>query len=357
MEVERLVVSPARIMNDVVTLLAVRADDKNLALSAKFEDRFPATVGTDPTRLRQILINLVGNALKFTEAGSVTVTARLVHGGAASAKLQFDVADTGIGMTAEQIGRIFEPFTQADATYTRSYGGTGLGLAISRRLAQMLDGEITASSTLGRGSLFRLEIAAPDAKGMAPQGAMTSPPEPSTGTTRFEQSAPDFLSGTPRSDCHDEVPTGDFPDPRPAGERQSDGTGPLCGLRILLADDGPDNRQLVGYVLRKAGAEVVLVENGRAAVDCAREAEISGRPFGVILMDMQMPVLDGYAATRALRAAGYEWPIIALTAHAMADDRRKCLEAGCDDYTTKPINRAELVALLARYARAAAQPA
>jgi CheY-like chemotaxis protein len=142
-----------------------------------------------------------------------------------------------------------------------------------------------------------------------------------------------------------------------AGQQQCPAVGQLAGVRILLAEDGPDNRQLVGHVLRKAGGEVALVENGRAAVDCARAADVSGRPFDVILMDMQMPVLDGYSATRELRAMGYAWPIVALTAHAMADDRQRCLDAGCDDYTTKPIKRAELVALLARHAHAAAPTA
>jgi signal transduction histidine kinase/CheY-like chemotaxis protein len=355
-EVERLVVSPARIVNDVVTLLTVRADDRNLALSALFEGRFPATVRTDPTRLRQILINLVGNALKFTEAGSVTVTSRLVKNGAGSAKLQFDVADTGIGMTADQIGRIFTPFTQADASCTRNYGGTGLGLAISLRLARMLGGDITASSTPGRGSLFRLEIAAPEAARTAQPEAMKFPAEPATGEKQPGPPPPDSRTVATVSDRRRGLPADESPGVMAAGQLQSPAAGQLAGMRILLAEDGPDNRQLVGYVLQRAGGDVVFAENGRTAVDRARAAEVSGAPFDVILMDMQMPVLDGYAATRELRAAGYAWPIVALTAHAMADDRRRCLEAGCDDYTTKPIKRTELVALLARHAPAAAQP-
>jgi signal transduction histidine kinase/CheY-like chemotaxis protein len=356
MEVEWLIVSPARIVNDVVTLLTVRADEKDLALSATFEGRFPATVRTDPTRLRQILINLVGNALKFTEAGSVTVAARLVNSGAASAKLQFDVADTGIGMTADQLGRIFTPFTQADASCTRNYGGTGLGLAISRRLAQMLGGDITASSTPGRGSLFRLEIAAPEAAKAAPHEAMMFPAETATGETCPGQPPAESRRSAPVSDRSQSRPAEELTSLTTSGQQLSPAAGQLAGMRILLAEDGPDNRELVGYVLRRAGGDVVIAENGRAAVDRARAAEVSGRPFDIILMDMQMPVLDGYAATRELRAAGYAWPIVALTAHAMAGDRQRCLEAGCDDYTTKPIKRSELVALLARHARAA-QPA
>jgi signal transduction histidine kinase/CheY-like chemotaxis protein len=356
MEVERLVVSPARIVNDVVTLLTVRADDKDLALSAVFEGRFPATVRTDPTRLRQILINLVGNALKFTQAGSVTVTARLVKNAAGDAKLQFDVADTGIGMTADQIGRIFTPFTQADASCTRNYGGTGMGLAISRRLAQLLDGDITVRSVPGEGSLFRLEIAAPGTSEAEPAGAVATSNRPWAPAHAARWPSAAALS-PPRSRELLDAPTGETSAATRAVQLRDAATAELSDLRILLAEDGPDNRQLVGHVLRKAGAVVALAENGREAVRSAREAEAAGRPFDVILMDMQMPLLDGYAATRELRAAGYSFPIIALTAHAMADDRRKCLEAGCDDYATKPVKCPDLVALLARHARAAAQPA
>ncbi len=256
-------------------------------------------------------------------------------------------------MTADQLGRVFTPFTQADASCTRNYGGTGLGLAISRRLAQMLDGDITASSTPGRGSLFRLEIAAPEAAKTEPSSAVNFPAETATGEEHPAQPLPDSRTGAPLSDRRQSQPADELPAVSASGQQQSPAGGQLAGMRILLAEDGPDNRQLLGYVLRRAGGDVVIAENGRAAVDCALAAEVSGRPFDVILMDMQMPVLDGYAATRELRAAGYALPVVALTAHAMADDRQRCLEAGCDDYTTKPIKRSELVALLAR---AAAQP-
>jgi CheY-like chemotaxis protein len=260
-------------------------------------------------------------------------------------------------MTADQLGRIFTPFTQADASCTRNYGGTGLGLAISRRLAQMLGGDISASSAPARGSLFRLEIAAPEAAKMEPSDAMKFPAESATGGKRPRQPPLDSRTGAPVSDHRQSQPADESPAVIASGLQLSPAAGQLAGVRILLAEDGPDNRELVGYVLRRAGGDVVIAENGRAAVDCALAAEVSGRPFDVILMDMQMPVLDGYAATRELRAAGYALPIVALTAHAMADDRQRCLEAGCDDYTTKPIKRNELVTLLARHARAAAQPA
>jgi len=344
-EIERLDVSPARIVNDVVSLLQVRADAKHLTLSVVFEGVFPATIHTDPTRLRQILINLVGNAIKFTEAGSVTVTSRLVAGDSTNARLQLDVADTGIGMTAGQMGKLFEPFTQADASNSRNYGGTGLGLAISRRLARMLDGDITVSSTPDKGSIFRLDIAAGAAGSLAavdPLEGLNCPllRDASSATVRDDRNA---QSPAPIPEMPAAVPT--------------PSAGKLAGLRVLIAEDGPDNRELVGFVLRKAGAEVGFAENGRIAVESAQSAELAGHPFDIILMDMQMPVLDGYAATRELRAAGYHLPILALTAHAMADDRQRCLDAGCDDYTTKPINRVELLSLIARHAASALQSA
>jgi signal transduction histidine kinase/CheY-like chemotaxis protein len=352
MEMERLAISPARILNDAVALLQVRAEAGNLALAIAFDGPFPETIQSDPTRLKQILLNLVGNAVKFTESGSVTVTARLVTAGKDQARLQIDVADTGIGITAEQIARLFEPFTQADASCSRTYGGTGLGLAISRRLARMLDGDITVSSTPGKGSVFRLEIAAGPAAALVPidAAAMLACPlsaEPLDDPARVTPcSIP--AEGLERVESLD----GDSSAPR----QPALPSGQLSGLRVLLAEDGPDNRLLIGHVLRKAGAEVVFAENGRLAFDFALGALRAGEPYDVIVMDMQMPVLDGYSATRELREAGYDRPIIALTAHAMADDRQRCLDAGCDDYTTKPINRPALLSIVARHACAASQP-
>ncbi len=335
MTVEQLPVSPARILYDVVGLLQERAEAKNLALSAVLEGPFPATICTDPTRLRQILINLVGNAIKFTQAGSVTITARIVTSDSVSSKLQVDVADTGIGMTNEQLARLFEPFTQADASCSRTYGGTGLGLAISRRLARMLGGDISVTSAAGLGSLFQVEIAGGGAIGSAVNAGEAVAPAAEIDTAE-ESKCLKTLDGA-------------------AAEAQPVPVRQLAGLRILLAEDGADNRLLVGFVLRKAGAEVQFAENGRIAVDCAQAAIREGTPFDIILMDMQMPVLDGYSATRELRAAKYSLPVIALTAHAMSEDRQKCLDAGCDEYATKPINRSQLLALIVQHGRSSAR--
>ncbi|MGE5191672.1 MAG: ATP-binding protein [Deltaproteobacteria bacterium] len=348
MTVERMPVSPAGILNDVIALLQVRADAKGLALSVAFEGSLPATIQTDPMHLKQILINLVGNAIKFTETGSVRATARHVPAGRWHAKIQFDVVDTGIGLSTGQITRLFEPFSQVDASCTRNYGGTGLGLAISRQMARMLGGDISVCSIPGSGSVFRLEIAAGPPSALAPIDPVTMQKDLSAGDSRAPTATPARR-----------IPQDLVPQARPVypGAPPAFSDAALAGLRILLAEDGFDNRMLIGHVLRRAGAAVTFAENGRIAIDLALQALRSSKAFDVVLMDMQMPVLDGYSAARELRAAGYSLPIVALTAHAMSDDRQKCLDAGCDDYAAKPVNRSELLSILARRARTPSQPA
>jgi PAS domain S-box-containing protein len=310
-ELAFLACSPQKIVSDVVGTMRVRADAKGLRLSAEHKTNSPPTIVTDPGRLRQVLVNLVGNAIKYTEVGSVQVVVRLDGTSQSDGKLSFDVIDTGIGMSEEQVATLFQPFSQADASASRRFGGSGLGLAISKRLADMLGGDITVSSLPGKGSTFSLSIA-------------TGPP-----------------AGAQAPDCPAETPETPFPttsDPK------------KLDCRILLAEDGPDSQRLIAALLRKAGAAVAVAENGQIAFDLALAAQQAGNPFDLIFMDMQMPVVDGYEATRRLRHAGYAKPIIALTAHAMTDDRQKCLDAGCDDYVTKPIDRADLLETVAKYA-------
>jgi len=313
MDVERIHCSPRQVMDDVMELLRPRAQAKNIRLDVKYDALLPEMIQSDPTRLRQILINIIGNAVKFTELGSVKLSASVVDAAGPTPMIRFAVSDTGIGMNEAQLENLFRPFSQADNSTTRRFGGTGLGLTISRRLAEMLGGDITVSSSPGWGSVFSVTIA--------------------TGS----------LDGVKFIDCS--IP------PAPLPTETKDDKQPLSGLegRILLAEDGPDNQRLISFVLKKAGFEVTLVENGELAVKCATKAVGDGKPFAVILMDMQMPVLDGYSATRQLRSAGYERPIIALTAHAMASDRKACLDAGCDDYQTKPIARKQLISMVASY--------
>jgi signal transduction histidine kinase/ActR/RegA family two-component response regulator len=315
MTVERIQCSPAHVLADVASLMRGRAMERGLQFHVEYEGPIPETVQTDPTRLRQILMNLCGNAIKFTAHGSVRVIARLVNDRSHEARLRFSIQDTGIGMTEQQTATLFQPFTQGDTSTTRRFGGTGLGLTISRRLAALLGGTIMVESESGRGSTFTLEISI---------GPIANVP------------------------LIDPARESELPSVTPQAKVAQPATS-LNALRILLAEDGPDNQRLICFHLRKAGAEVDVAENGELACDAALTAAKEGRPFDVILMDMQMPVLDGYGATAKLRRRGYTRPILALTAHAMSGDRERCLAAGCDDYLTKPINRAKLLDVVGQW--------
>jgi signal transduction histidine kinase/ActR/RegA family two-component response regulator len=312
MTLERLICSPRQIIDDILDLMSARAVEQKLELRADFLGPIPESVQTDPTRVRQILVNLVGNALKFTASGSVKIVTQMaVALNGSPPRLRIDVIDTGIGMTEQQLRNLFQPFTQADMTMTRQYGGTGLGLAISRRLATMLGGDITISSEYGRGSCFTLTI---------------DPGEIVMTTARVAEKAK-----------------------ASAVEAEKTAERPLEQAHILIVDDAPDNRKLLSFHLKKAGAIFDLAENGEIAVRKVREARPI-QPYDAVLMDMQMPVLDGYGAAGLLRQDGDRIPIIALTAHAMTGDREKCLNAGCDDFLTKPIDRVALIETLVRYA-------
>jgi signal transduction histidine kinase len=314
LEVERIRCSASQVVADVASLMRVRSEAKGLPLEIEYVGLIPETILCDPTRLRQVLINLIGNAIKFTETGSVRVVTRLVQSTTKPSSIRFDVIDTGIGMTPKQAAKLFQPFTQADASTARKYGGTGLGLTISKRLAEMFGGDITISSRLGKGSTFSVTVET---------GPLNNVPMLENVTETMAERRQE-VTATPapatRLDC-----------------------------RILLAEDGPDNQRLIAFVLKKAGADVTLAENGLIARDKALAAQDAGTPFNVILMDMQMPVMDGYTATRELRDADYRGPIVALTANAMAGDEEKCREAGCDRYATKPIDRVSLLGMIAQF--------
>jgi signal transduction histidine kinase/DNA-binding NarL/FixJ family response regulator/HPt (histidine-containing phosphotransfer) domain-containing protein len=280
---------------EVVRVLQVKADEKSLDLNVRWETKIPQMVFTDATRVRQALMNVVGNSIKFTSLGSVDIVGRLIQTNDA-ASIELEVIDTGIGISKEAIDRIFDPFIQADNSVTRRFGGTGLGLAISRRIARGLGGDLTATSELGKGSRFLLRIDAGEISGV-----------PLVMPAAIER----IRGGAPAHGCQHKLPP----------------------IDILLVEDGETNRKLITLMLSRAGASVATAENGELGVKAAM-----AKAFDVILMDMQMPVLDGYSATRRLRAAGMTLPIIALTANAMTSDREKCLAAGCTDYLTKPIN-------------------
>ncbi len=306
--VECIVCSPIEVVADVAAVMRVSAEEKNLQFQVESVGAIPMTIETDPTRVRQILLNLVENAVKFTESGGIRLIVRMKDDGHAPV-LEIEVVDTGIGMTPEQIERASEPFRQADDSTARRFGGSGLGLAISKRLAKLLGGGITIDSEAGKGTTVRISIA-------------TGPLDDIERVDRpFENARP--TSAPP--DLHD---------------------GPRLSCNILLAEDGVDSQRLIRFILERAGATLSIVENGRQAVDAALAAQTEDGSFDLILMDVQMPVLDGHQATRELRAAGYHGPIVALTAHAMSDDRQRAIDAGCDEYISKPINAKKLVSTI-----------
>ena len=301
--VERIQCDLPVLLTDISTLMRSRAAEKSLQLNLGIDGQLPRYVLTDPMRLRQILVNLVGNAIKFTPAGTIDIVVRCKSSGQSS-RLTVEIRDTGIGMTEEQLGRVFRPFAQAEHSTTRKFGGTGLGLAISQRLARLMRGDITVSSKLAAGSVFTVSIEA---------GSVENVEMVST----LDHSGP------------------------PSGAPEVPGKELVISARILLAEDGRDNQRLLSALLKMAGAQVELAENGQVALDLA-----ASHSFDVILMDMQMPVMDGYTATTELRRRGVTIPIIALTAYAMAEDREKCLASGCTDYLTKPLQRETLMSTI-----------
>lgn len=316
--VERVSCSPEHLFVDLRTMMAASAHTKGLTLHLTPEGPLPETIVTDPVRLRQILVNLIGNAIKFTEHGEVRVTTRFLTEPPDDPKLQIEVTDTGIGMSSTHMERLFQPFVQADSSITRRFGGTGLGLTLSKRLAIMLGGDIAVHSTPGKGSTFTVTIA-------------TGPVDPST--------LRDYTSDW-KTDIQ---------------KLSAASVAVRLEGRILLAEDGVDNQRLLTRILTKAGAQVVVAQNGQEALDMALAATTgeNGSPFGLILMDIQMPVMDGYHATRQLRAAGYKGTIVALTAHAMPHDIQQCRNAGCDSHIAKPFQRDALLQTVAQFLNAA----
>jgi len=319
MELERVDVPLWQLLEDIRGLMRVRAEQKGIDLDIRALTPLPSHGNTDPVRLRQVLVNLVGNAIKFTEQGRVTVS-MAYEAIEARGILHIYIDDTGIGISPEEMNRLFHPFSQADTSMTRRFGGTGLGLTISKRLIGLLGGQISVESKRGRGSRFTVTLDI---------GAAV-PPE--------QRHFPCYVPPQPAAALDAATPPA-----VPLEEPQL--KGPAAG-RILLAEDGPDNQRLIGLVLRKSNYEVTVAENGRIAIETYRQAAAAGMPYDLILMDMQMPEMDGYTATQQLRQLGCQVPIIALTAHAMTGDREKCLAAGCDEYLSKPIDRQQLVATI-----------
>jgi PAS domain S-box-containing protein len=309
---------PRQVAEDVVAMLAERASHKGIALQLGYQPALFDTVHTDPIRLRQILVNLIGNAIKFTERGHVWVSLRSGQQQGRQ-QLVFEVSDTGIGIPADRICQLFKPFSQVDASATRRYGGTGLGLALAQRLAKALGGDITVASQEGQGSTFTLTVDA----GPAVEELRHLPParKPAADTAK-----------PPAKSC-------------------------LAG-RLLLVEDNCEVQLAMKYLLHSLNLETDMADNGEIGCQRAKQSLLENRPYALILMDIQMPVLNGLEATARLRQEGWTGAIVALTAHAMTGDRERCLEAGCDDYVSKPVSQRTLETLLERFCRtnAAAVP-
>jgi PAS domain S-box-containing protein len=306
LSLKKELVSLPTLLSEVHSIMSVRAQEKGLPLVLKYDGAIPQSIESDRTRLRQIIINLVSNAIKFTEGGSVEIVARFL---AAESMLQIEVADTGIGISRDMQERIFQPFTQADSSSTREYGGAGLGLAITKRLVTMMGGAISLKSKENDGSTFCVSI---------PSGPVQSMV---TGLPGAQPSAIEKVADL-RLDC-----------------------------RVLIADDRPEIQYLLRHFLEELGGTITAVGDGKAAITAIHDAEESGQPIDLVIMDMHMPGLDGPTATRAIRAseaAGLHprTPVFALTANVQEEDRAICLAAGMDDFLTKPFESDALVALL-----------
>ncbi|MCC6627349.1 MAG: response regulator, partial [Chloroflexi bacterium] len=342
LDLESILFDIRRVIGEVHDLLDSTAQGRGLTLSATVSNNIPSVVKGDPGRLRQILVNLVANGLKFTQAGSVTIQAEIVENRGASIVAAFRVTDTGIGVSKELQSSLFDPFTQADSSTTRRYGGTGLGLAICRRLVEAMGGEIGVESVVGVGSTFwftvNLEVAAEPERTapgwprrLAGGGVATTPaPWPINGSGA--------IRATP---ALDQIAVSDEP-----------------VAHLLLVEDHPINQRVTSRMLERLGYTADIACNGIQAVEAVQR-----RSYAAILMDCQMPEMDGYAATRQIRRMEHERiintprhhvPIIAMTASAMAGDRERCLEAGMDDYLTKPASAAALRSVLRQWTEASA---
>ncbi|MDA8743564.1 ATP-binding protein [Rubripirellula amarantea] len=313
-DIERF--DPARVIEDVRSIMDVRADENGLSLDVDYSSSVPRLIESDAKRLRQILINLVGNAIKFTKQGGVKIkvdfakrpSEREPSLKSAAGELRISIIDSGIGISLEQRKRLFQPFSQGDSVITQQFGGTGLGLAISQRLALMLGGEIAVSSKVDEGSTFTLSIATGD----------VSDKSSSKPKVNHESSTEIETQGDLRIDAN-----------------------------VLIVDDRRDIRFLSKHIVTQAGGKVTEAEDGVLAVATVKDAIAKGDKFDLILLDMQMPNMDGYQTARILRKLGYLGPIIALTADAMQGDMNKCLEAGCNDYLSKPIDKSKMIEMVA----------
>ena len=346
LEIESIPVSIKQVVDGIRQMAEPGATSKHLDLSVEYKEPIPELILSDPTRLRQILMNLVDNAIKFTEKGRVRIHCSTIIGPCsgtdgvvpmpnipASMFLRLDVSDTGIGIAAAQLKGLFTPFSQVDMSSTRKFGGTGLGLSIAKKLAVLLDGDITVTSKPGLGSTFSLLVPV-----YLPTEESLRLAKRDVESTPLESGFSTFDSGIQLLEHKPLVPTTE-PSESP----------PLKGIRVLLVEDMVVNQLVISTQLKTVGATVEIAGNGKIGVQRINTDADNGLFFDIVLMDMQMPVMDGYEATQTLREQGYKRPIIAITAHALTGDREKTLEAGCDDYIAKPVDRKVLVTIIKKH--------
>ena len=309
LEVEKAMVLPVQLLTEVSALMRMQAKEKCLSFEVFYKTPMPETIFTDATRLKQILLNLFSNAVKFTQQGHVHIEVSCFP---EKQVMSFEVIDSGIGMSREQCEKIFEAFTQADVSTTREFGGTGLGLTLTKQFAELLGGDVYVTSEPDKGSRFAVDINT---------GKLDNVP--------FVDDIDSLVSQQAHAPVN--------PKTSPAQKQNFKGN-------VLLVEDTEANQRLMSMYLRKLGATVTIVSNGQEALDHAMAT-----PFDLILMDMQMPVLNGLDATRMLRDYGYSRPIVALTANVSSQDRQNCTEAGCDGFLTKPVDRNRFVQVVASY--------
>ncbi len=301
--VEKIAFSVTELITEVLQSFRPLADRKQIELKLRFQNAVPQIVNSDPHRIRQVLINLIGNALKFTATGSVEVI--LDYRSDAQKLFVVQVKDSGVGVAPEKREVIFEPFQQADSSVTRKYGGTGLGLALSREITAALGGRLEVVDSSSKGSVFQFSFEVGDLSDGIFVSEATSRSAQRFGRNKFN--------------------------------------GSLTGVKILLVEDSPDNEALMKLYLDNAKAEVSVARNGVEALEICDQ-----KKFDIVLMDVQMPMMDGLEATRRLRASGFTTPIIALTAHAFKEEIDKSLAAGCNEHVTKPVDRSTLFQTILR---------
>ena len=295
------------IIEESMSALNIRAQEKGIFIDVKWQEDLPEDIVTDPILLRQILINIIGNAIKFTQNGGISISMSYLSGSQNSSILEFIVEDTGCGIPEDAQQKLFERFAQGDPSTSRIFGGTGLGLILSRSLARALGGDVTLlKSQLHVGTAMKISIEAPV-------------PTAEEGTQKISALA---LNGQSKRKIR----------------------SPLAGKKVLIVEDSPDNRILLEHVLKKAGASVDTAEDGIYGEACALE-----QTYDIILLDIQMPRQDGYTTVRHLRDQGVQTPIVAFTAHSLKDERDRCLMEGCNEYLSKSTSPAEIVKKLATW--------